>query len=130
MSSRIFERNSGLSRVVFIVFIQVWFLVGAEICIARFFIGEWLGSAFFADGTVWRGRSGRSRLVGCPGGEADFLGAFDLGDAAFVDNDLDGAETQGGNLAFDYFKPGGNFLIGRGRGGGHAVQSGLNELFK
>jgi hypothetical protein len=130
MSSRIFERNSGLSRVVFIVFIQVWFLVGAEICIARFFIGEWLGSAFFAVGAVSRGRSGRSRLIGGPGGKANFFSTFDLGDAAFVDNDLDRSETQGGDLAFDYFKPGGDFLIGRGRGGGHAVQSGLNELFK
>lgn len=38
-------------------------------------------------------------------GQARLLGAFHLGDTAFMDNDLDGSKTHGIHLAADDFDP-------------------------
>ena len=57
-----------------------------------------------------------SGLVAGSGLKAKLLGALDLGDASFVNDDLHGAKTESGDLALDDLEPGGNFEIGRGRG--------------
>jgi hypothetical protein len=64
-----------------------------------------LRNSLFAIRFLRGGDVGGTEIIGRPGCEADFLGAFHLGYPALVDDDLDGSETQGGYFAFDNIQP-------------------------